>query len=163
MNELPIEFPENSDGETGSSNMRKAVFALVDIMWKVGDFRFRHHDVTKTNTHRFYCCQDERYNKFQGNDVRDTPQMTRYKCKSSLLIRPCFETRTVELSLKHEYHSPYIDKSLSPEIINFIELRSGESTPGDIFRDAQAAELPGSDILTISQVQYRWVKLRSGL
>lgn len=154
MSDLPIEFPENLDDEIGYSKMKNSVFTLVDIMKKVGGFRFRHHDITKANTHRFYCSQDERFNKLQGKGLRDTPQMTRYKCNSLLSIWPSFDTGTIELTLKHHYHSPYTDKSVSPEVMKFIELHSDKSTPGDILKDVQTAKLPGSETLTINQIYY---------
>lgn len=174
MDDLPVEFPECVAGaKIDPTTTKTAISALVHDIWKVGGFRFAYKDI-QSGRYRYFCNQDKDvYERHRGNGLRDAPQMNRFQCKSLLRLYPCFKTHILQITLKHHYHSPYIDRSITPELVKFIELRAGagasatagaaESTPDDILREAQSTDLPGCKRLTINQVSYQWQKLKSGL
>jgi hypothetical protein len=49
--------------------------------------------------------------------------MERFKCESRLILNPSFEQRAMEISIHHHYHTPYSDRSLSSEVVDFIQER----------------------------------------
>lgn len=164
MDDLPIEFPaKTNDTKIDHINAKTAISALVHDIWKVGGFRFAYNDV-KSGRYRYFCNQDKNpFQKYRGNGVRDVHQMDRFDCQSLLGLYPCFKTRTLRINLKHHYHSPYIDKSITPEMAKFIKLHAAEKTPTNILKEAQSTDVPGSKILTIGQVHNLKKKLKSQL
>ncbi|EGU82050.1 hypothetical protein FOXB_07435, partial [Fusarium oxysporum f. sp. conglutinans Fo5176] len=65
------------------------------------------------------------------------------------------------VSLQHTHHKSYADHQLSESALEFIRARTAISTPAEIYRDLQAAQLPGWDLVTSHQVYYQWQQLNS--
>src|SRR5262249_17834489 len=54
-----------------------------------------------------------------------------------------------------------IYRQLSHHMLEFIQARTAVSTPAEIYRDLQAAQLPGWESVTSHQVYYQWQQLNS--
>src|SRR6516162_1944585 len=146
MDNLPIGFGSfHDDGTSDRAAMTNAVSQLAEIIWKKGGFRFWHR---KTDwgqcAFTYFCSQDaERARKSVARGQRDTPQMERFSCGSCLTFRLSLENGTLAVSLQHTYHTPYADHQPSDAALEFIQARTAISTPAEIYRDLQAAQLPG--------------------
>lgn len=82
--------------------------------------------------------------------------MARFQCESRLYMRPCFQTRTLSLSIHHKWHEPYEDVELPPMVEEFIFARLSSKAPAEIFRELR--ETPEGKSVTRNQVYYLWQK-----
>lgn len=80
--------------------------------------------------------------------------MSRFDCKSFLSIRAAFDTQTLRVRLKHQYHPPYVDTRPSSEVEDFINTRLPSLTVTQIFQDLQEQHPRGWDMITRRQVHY---------
>jgi hypothetical protein len=62
----------------------------------------------------------------------------------------------MEISIRHRYHTPYFDRSLSSEVVSFIQERTASSTPAAIFQELQSLRPTGWKTATENQVYYQW-------
>src|SRR4030095_6002443 len=72
--------------------------------------------------------------------------------------------RILKLNIQHQFHEEYLDKSVSPAILQFIHDCMG-STPCQIYQDLQFNELKASEgaNITQKQIHYWWSKRSSGI
>jgi hypothetical protein len=123
------------------SEMNAAMQVLSVIIWKEGEFRFRHTGTNFQNfTYKYHCSQDLMHTKSYQSMVeeekqRDGRRMARFPCESKLNIRPCLQNRTLSLSIHHKWHIPYEDIELSPIVQELIKSRG----------DAQESEFDSSE------------------
>src|ERR1700761_2793560 len=47
----------------------------------------------------------------------------RFQCNSRLTFRPSLSDRTLAVNLQHTCHTPYSDRQLSLEVVEFIQVR----------------------------------------
>ena len=156
MENLPIRFASFDDNSTiDRVAMTNAISQLAEIIWKKCGFRFWHRRTDwKERVYVYFCSQDaQRAQKSVARGRRNTPRMKRFSCQSRLVFRPSLEDRTLTVSLCHTYHTPYVDHQLSEVALEFIRARTAVSTPAEIFRDLQAAQLPGWEFITSHQVR----------
>jgi MULE transposase domain len=144
------------------SEINAAMRDLNEVIWREGGFRFKH---TATHgdslTYQYRCSQDQAHAKCdqfkrEVEKRRDGRRMTRFSCKSKLNMRPDFQNRTLSISIHHEWHSPYEDVELSPEVREFIHLGVSTKTPSEIYREIRG--IPGASTVTRHQVYYLWQK-----
>ena len=143
------------DGITAKAPVDSAVRNIVGIISQQSGFRFIYHDRRAPFIYRYYCSQDKAKEKASNQKYRDRQRTTRFDCQSNLQIRPCLESRTLFLSMHHKHHMEYFSKELSIEVMDFLTERIGSMPPAEIFRDLQAAKIPGWDKVTRYQVYYR--------
>ncbi|KAK9366615.1 hypothetical protein V1509DRAFT_228318 [Lipomyces kononenkoae] len=94
---------------------------------------------------------------------RDTQRMERFSCRSYLAFKPSLEGRTLDITLRHRYHAPYMDRKLSLEAMECVRARNSFSTPAEIYRDLQAAQPCGWEFATAQQVYYQWQQANSSI
>jgi hypothetical protein len=87
---------------------------------------------------------------------RDGRRMARFPCQSKLNIRPCFQSRTLSLSIHHQWHVPYEDIELSPVVQEMINSLVSTKTPSEIYREIR--QIPEGKPVTRHQVYYLWQK-----
>lgn len=162
LDQLPVSFGRTlrtDDGGSTREPINEAMRQLTEIVWKEGGFRF-YHRKTKTDSglmYEYYCSQDQdREMKSQSEGKHDVQRMQRFQCQSKLWMRPCLESRAMGLTMFHQHHDSYVNKSLSDEVLEFIQARMTASTASEIYRDLLAARVPGSKTATQSQVYYQW-------
>ena len=164
MENLPVGFASlNHDGTIDRAATTNAIGQLAEIIWKKGGFRFWH---ARTNwqerAYIYFCSQDaQRARSSVAEGKRDAPRMGRFSCQSRLVFRLLLENRTLNVSLTHTYHTPYADHQLSEAALEFIRARTAITTPAEIYRDLQAAQMPGWEFITSDQVYYQWQQLNS--
>ena len=164
MDNLPVGFASLGDeGTIDRAATVNAIRQLAEIVWKKGGFRFWHR---RTNWEKrefiYFCSQDaQRTRKSVSRGQRDTPRMERFSCHSRLVFRPSLAQRTLTVNLQHTHHTPFADHQLSEAALEFIRSQTAVSTPAEIYRDLQAAQLPGWDNVTSHQVYYQWQQLNS--
>ena len=165
IDDLPVHYPPlTEDGDCEPLN--RAMRSLVEIIWQIGGFRFKH---TKTRysaepVYEYHCSQDQMHQKPELiKRKRDRERMERFDCQSKLDIRPNLASRTLQLSLSHQYHNPYEDNRLTPQILEFIEKRRTKSMPAEIYRELRADCTEGYDKVIQSQIYYRWQQANSAL
>lgn len=92
---------------------------LAKAICKEGGFRFAHTSTAiQSTTYRYHCSQDMLHSKSyqpatEVEKRRDGRRMARLPCDSKLNIRPFLQSRTLTLSVHHEWHAPYEDIQLS--------------------------------------------------
>ena len=169
MDNLPVAFAsrlsKQDDGTINKAPLNNVIKGLSEILWKEGGFRFWHRRTDWDKfTYQYYCSQDaERSRDSVSLGVRHTPRMERFSCKSSLTFKPSFDDRTLAVTLRHDYHTPYLDYQLSSSALDFIHARNAFSTPSEIYRDLQAAKPSGWEIVSPQQVYYQWHQSNSKL
>ena len=173
MDALPVNFgslniPENARGDGNNSAMfpklevNAAMRDLSEIIWKEGGFRFRHTATNSRNlTYQYHCSQDQAHAKAHQSMVetekqRDGRRMVRFPCKSKLNMRPCFQDRTLSLSINHEWHIPYENIEMSSAIQDLINSRVATKTPAEICREIRG--ISEASTVTRHQVYYLWQK-----
>ena len=181
LDALPVRFGsyrifenavDSGSGSVGSkdsqrSQLNAAMADLAEIIWKEGGFRFRHTATThKTLTFSYNCSQDAKFvdkyeSKVAPEKRRDASRMLRFPCQSKLSMRPCFENRTLSLSIRHEWHEPYQSIRLSPEALALITSMVSTKTPAEIYREIQ--DFPEAENVTRHQVYYLWQRANAGL
>jgi hypothetical protein len=157
MENLPVGFASlDDDDTTDRAAMTNAISQLAEIIWKKGGFRFWHGRTDwKERVYVYFCSQDaQRARKSVARGQRDTPRMERFLCESRFVFKPSLENRTLAVSLQHTYHTPYANHQLSEVALEFIQARTAISTPAEIYRDLQAAQLHGWESITSDQVYY---------
>ncbi|KAA8641707.1 uncharacterized protein ATNIH1004_011843 [Aspergillus tanneri] len=175
LDTLPVNFGSlralevaNGDGDDIDRNtllrseVNAAMHDLGVVIWKAGGFRFRH---TGTNfqsfTYKYHCSQDLMHVKNYQSTVeeekqRDGRRMARFPCQSKLNIRPCLQSRTLSLSICHQWHIPYEDIELSPVVQEVINSLVSTKTPSEIYREIR--QIPEGKPVTRHQVYYLWQK-----
>jgi hypothetical protein len=134
------------------------------IIWKEGEFRFRHTGTNFQNfTYKYHCSQDLMHTKSYQSMVeeekqRDGRRMARSPCENKLNIRPCLQNRTLSLSIHHKWHIPYEDIELSPIVQELIQSRVSTKTPSEIYREIRL--IPEAKPVTRHQVYYLWQKAK---
>ncbi|KAJ5582182.1 ATP-dependent DNA helicase PIF1 [Penicillium sp. DV-2018c] len=178
LDALPVNFEPfrtvgqgNNDSDevdaSPRSRINEAAAALRDIIWEEGGFRFRHKGTNfKTNLYCYNCSQDEAHvPKYEPTVAeakqRDRQRMERFSCGSKLSFRPCFQERTLSLSICHKWHTPYEDIRISSGVRKLIEARVSTKTPSEIWREIR--DLPEADGVTRHQIYYVWQKANSEL
>ena len=68
------------------------------------------------------------------------------------------ESRTLTVTMRHDYHKPYANIELDASILEFIRSRATESTASRIHRALMASGLPGTASVSQSQVYYQWLQ-----
>lgn len=63
--------------------------------------------------------------------------------------------------MQHTYHTPYPDKSLSPEVSEFVSRRLSNSIAADIYHELSKTNIPGADVVKEHQVYYLWTRHNS--
>jgi hypothetical protein len=115
MDRLPVSFgarlAQKEDGSYDRKPLNDSIGAIVDLIWKIGGFRFWHKR-TRWEYLR-YICQD-------AGRARESPQMERFDCRSKLELRPSLEQRTLAITICHHYHVPYFNVRLSSDMMEFI-------------------------------------------
>jgi hypothetical protein len=145
--------------------MNNAIRQLAEIIWKKGGFRFWHR---RTNwidrAYIYFCTQDEdNAQESVAQGVRDTPRIIRFQCNSRLTFRPSLVDRTLNVNLQHTYYTPYSDRQLSPEVVEFIQARIAVATPAEIYRDIQASRPLGWQSAAPYQMYYLWQQSNSSI
>ncbi|KAL1973374.1 hypothetical protein VTN31DRAFT_6009 [Thermomyces dupontii] len=181
LDALPVRFGsyrifenavDSGSGSVGSkdsqrSQLNAAMADLAEIIWKEGGFRFKHTATThQTLTFSYNCSQDAKFvdkyeSKVAPEKRRDASRMLRFPCQSKLSMRPCFENRTLSLSIRHEWHEPYQSIRLSPEALALITSMVSTKTPAEIYREIQ--DFPEAENVTRHQVYYLWQRANAGL
>jgi hypothetical protein len=162
LDSLPVAFAtalsKKEDDTYDRQPLNRAIGGLADEIWKVGGFRFRLRRTYWDQLQFVYgCCQDVDYEQPSvTKGKRDSPRMERFKCNSKLILKPSFEQCTMEISIRHLYHAPYFDRSLSSEVVDFIQERTASSTPAAIFQELQSLRPTGWETTTEHQVYYQW-------
>ena len=82
--------------------------------------------------------------------------MKRFSCASYLAFIPSLLNRTLTITLQHAYHMPYKNYELSEAVLEFIRNCHRYTTPAEIFRDIQAAQIEGWESVASHQVYYQW-------
>ena len=145
--------------------MNSAISKLAELIWKAGVFRFWHRKTYWADrTWVYFCSQDEervRESVAQGN--REMPRMLRFSCKSRLTFTPSLADRTLAVNLQHTHHTPYTDRQLSTEVVEFIQARNAVATPGEIHRDLQVSRPLGWQSATAHQIYYLWQQSNSSI
>ena len=143
--------------------MANAINQLAKRMWEEGGFRFRHVDTHwQYRTYFYSCSQDEATcSKSKAQGKRDAPRITRFQCQSDLVFRLSFGDRTLTVTLRHSYHTPYEDLRISPAVLEFIQSRTAVSTAAEIYRDLPSARPSGWKVATAAQVYYHWQQANS--
>lgn len=140
---------------------------LTEIIWREGGFRFKH---TGTNfqscTYGYNCSQDLVHARSHQQIVeldkqRDGRRMQRFPCQSKLTIFPCLQDRTLSLSIRHKWHTPYEDIQLSPVMQELINSGVSTKTPSEIYREIR--DIPEGKLVTRHQVYYLWQKANAKL
>lgn len=168
LDNLPVHFGAKlltlDNGLPSREPLNEAMKKLSEIIWKKGGFRFA-HTKTKSQTslvYEYHCAQDSQHEETPKSiGRRDVHRMERFHCKSKLRMRVSLESRIMSLTMYHIHHSPYTEVQLCPDVIRFLEPRISVSTPGEIFRDLMAANIPGSAMATQSQIYYQWQQANS--
>ena len=159
LGQLPVSFGGKlvklHDGITAKAPVDSAVRNIVGIISQQAGFRFIHHD-TRALVYRYYCSQDKAKERASNQKHRDRQRTMRFDCQSNLQIPLCLDSRTLFLSMYHKHHTEYFNKELSIEVMEFLTERIESMPPAEIFRDLQAAKVPGWDKVTRSQVYYRY-------
>ncbi|KAK9236685.1 hypothetical protein V1525DRAFT_389238 [Lipomyces kononenkoae] len=169
MDSLPVgfasELPVQQDGSTDRSPLNNAINMLAKMIWRKGGFRFWHRRIkSEYLMYVYYCSQDaDRVPPSSATGPRDTQRMERFSCRSYLAFKPSLEGRTLEITLRHSYHAPYMDRKLSAAVLEFVRARRAFSTPAEIYRDLQAAQPSGFVSATPQQVYYQWQQANSSI
>ncbi|KAF5137854.1 hypothetical protein E5D57_001633 [Metarhizium anisopliae] len=71
-------------------------------------------------------------------------------------MRPCFQNRTLSLSIHHQWHTPYEDIELSLVVQELINSLVSTKTPSEIYREIR--QIPEGKPVTRHQVYYLWQK-----
>lgn len=88
-------------------------------------------------------------------------RMQRFPCQSKLTIFPCLQDRTLSLSIRHKWHTPYEDIQLSPVMQELINSGVSTKTPSEIYREIR--DIPEGKLVTRHQVYYLWQKANAKL
>lgn len=169
LDDVPFFFGADIDRLPSNAHAKfnEASGVLADMIWETGGFRFKKAktDINQNNnsiTNYFKCCQDvHAFNSAHVLPVkRDRQRMARFDCQSYLKLMFLLEPRTLALEMKHSYHTPYFDKSLTQDVTNFIEENIC-STPSEIFNKLIDLKVPGSERTQHYQVYYRWQQANS--
>lgn len=148
------------NGSFDKTDLNEAINHLVVLIWRDSGFRFRRQYNTKNLTYTFYCAQDNsRFSSNPSKRIRDRGHMERFSCESKLCILPCFEDRSLKLSLCHNYHTPYTDIHLSEEIKKFVEDHGRSQSPAEISQSVQDLKISGYKSAAQSQIYYLWHKV----
>jgi hypothetical protein len=140
---------------------------LAKIIWEEGGFRFKYRGTNfQSLTYVYHCSQDLKHAKNHNSTMaiekqRDGQRMKRFLCQSRLNMRPCLQTRTLFLSIYHEWHTPYEGIELSPIVQELINSRVSTQTPSEIFREIR--DIPEAEFVTRHQVYYLWQKANAKL
>ena len=59
--------------------------------------------------------------------------MTKYECNSRLGLKPSLEERTLEIKLRHAYHTPCKDIRMGPDALAFVKKYVPAQTPSEIY------------------------------
>jgi len=167
MDRLPVSFgarlSQKEDGSYDRKPLNDSVGAIVDLIWKIGGFRFWHKRTHwEYLRYIYFCCQDAgRARESVAEGKQDSPRMDRFDCRSRLELRPSLEERTLAISISHSYHVPYFNSHLSSDVMEFIQERHATSTPAEIFREIQAARPQGWASVSAYQVYYQWQLVNS--
>lgn len=164
MDELPVFFGREvlskEDGRLDRKPLNNAVSTLLNDIWTASKFRFWLRRTTRRGLRfEYFCAQDSKRSSRTPNPVvkRDRKsQNAKFACESKLILRPCFQDRTLTVRMVHLHHPSYVDISVSPEITQFIDTHMSTSTPAQIFRDLRASNLPNARSVTQKQVAYQW-------
>lgn len=162
MDQLPVNFGEklklSENGSIIRTELNSAMSKLVSFILEEGGFRFMRSSNKGPDylTFVYKCCQDESQYESFSKGVRDKGKMKRFDCHSKLILRPCFENRTLTLIMGHNYHSPYQDIRLSREAEQFIDDRASSQTPSEIYRNLKIASITGAEHAVQTQIYYRW-------
>ncbi|KAK9427273.1 hypothetical protein V1505DRAFT_53740 [Lipomyces doorenjongii] len=119
MDSLPVGFasqlPIQQDGSTDRSPLNNAINMLAKVIWRKGGFRFWHRRMKPENlTYVYFCSQDaDRVPPSVATGRRNAQRMERFSCQSYLAFQPSLEDRTLAITLRHSYHSPYMDRKLN--------------------------------------------------
>jgi hypothetical protein len=169
LHNLPVGFASHlsrqQDGTIDRTPVNNAINKLAEIVWKQGGFGFWHRKTKWDKLWFLYLCSQDadRARPSITKGQRDTPRMERYSCQSRLTFSPSFQERVLTVTLRHTYHTSYVDRQLSPAVLEFIQARNAISTPAEIFRDMQAAQPLGWELATSQQVYYQWQQLNSNV
>ncbi|KAK9261837.1 hypothetical protein V1519DRAFT_117773 [Lipomyces tetrasporus] len=93
----------------------------------------------------------DRVNSSVATGQRDARRMERFLCHSYLAFQPSLEDHTLAITLRHTYHAPYMDRTLSREVLEFVRARNAFSTPAEIYRDLQVAQPSGWSLQLLSK------------
>ncbi|KAE8218322.1 hypothetical protein CF319_g7780 [Tilletia indica] len=161
---IPISIPSPASHEA----LGNAARLIARALWELSGFRFVFH-----NTHEgkvgsyfyFYCAQDQdRLRPSQSTGKRaPSPGVAIHDCNGRLVVIFKSEARLVNLRIEHTSHAAYCDKTIDPQVIEYIEAHL-ESTPRQLYQDIMAHEELGAlaKHLTQKQVWFWWRERSSG-
>ena len=124
-------------------------------------FKFRLRRMVKAKLKYVYFCSQnkEKIWRRPSSGKRDRVAINKkFTCYGRLVLRLCLRSRTLNLTMYHEYHTPHVDISVSDDMNLFIAERMATSTPAEIFRDLKASSLHGANEISQKQVYYLWQK-----
>ncbi|KAK9490142.1 hypothetical protein V1508DRAFT_285940 [Lipomyces doorenjongii] len=113
LDSLPVGFASQlsvqQDGSTDRSPLNNAINMLAKVIWRKGGFRHRRMKLENL-TYVYFCSQDaDRVPPSVATGRRDAQRMERFSCQSYLAFQPSLEDRTLAITLRDSYHSPYMD------------------------------------------------------
>lgn len=172
MDALPVMFGDlvqsNEPGSAGNPDSETSPLAalsaalrdLTEIIWKEGGFRFKHKGSNlQSLTYTYRCSQDLAHVQGYHSNVdlerrRDGRRMMRFDCKSKLVMRACFQSRTLSIIIHHEWHPPYEDVQVPPMVRELINELVATKTPSEIYREIRG--MREAETVTRYQVYYLW-------
>ena len=166
LDSLPVRFGSSlSESQAGSDHrpqLNNAIKELSQTIWRKGGFRFWHRRTEKNPLRYIYfCSQDkDRARQKPSRRLRDAPRMKRFSCGGYLTFVPSFVDRTLTISLRHTYHSPYDNHELSDAVLGFIRGHENYA-PAQIFRNIQTMRPEGWESVALHQVYYQWHQVNS--
>ena len=162
LDELPVAFgsklAKTADLQESKSSLNDAMRAMVEMIWSEGGFRFRHRRTNMSGCYfQYHCSQDEaRTRKSKSRHVKDVEEPKKYDCKSKVVMQPCLEDRTLKLVMYHTHHEGYRSVRMEDEVLEFVDSRSADSTPAEIYRVPMNSHIPQRMGVLQHQVYYRW-------
>ncbi|KAE8257455.1 hypothetical protein A4X13_0g2356 [Tilletia indica] len=135
---------------------------LARAIWNASGFRFvavNQFEGKDGLSFYYHCAQDSRIQASSTSTGKRTPadNMSAHECDSRLVLVLKSVSKIVNIRLDHIPHQPYCDRSMPPEVIEFIEARL-DSTPGQIYQDlicsTEMREM--AQAVTQKQVWYWW-------
>lgn len=164
LDSLPVSVPARL--EDGSERLHPLTHALEDLTKGLGNstchkwYRRTGEQKGQLYVYTYYCCQDKDHSPMDISrklkDMRDRGETERFHCTSTLVFRLCLVDRTLKMRMNHVYHEPYVDISLSEQVLDFISERTKTCTPAELYRALRDSDVPGKDEAMDHQVFYQW-------
>lgn len=170
LDQLPVSslqlLNSGTNKEDAYNLLNQAISQLVSLIREAGVHRFRQLSVDKHSipVYYYYCSQDTFWDKnTESASQRDRCQMDRFDCSSRLQFKVDILNRKMIVSLRHEYHTAYVNHQMSEKTINFIRDRCLTNTPGEIYHLLKDSKSKDKDSIMQHQVYYQWQQANSSV